>query len=222
MQGMNLRDLIEAARHNYGSKSMSYAGLSDKCGGKPTAARLQQYAKDDLENFPDPESIRGLQRGTGRSQQEIIFASARSLGLQVDSDFADALIIAGLSELPDSAIESMKSVGRELVNLSRKVETHADEPDAASTVKESERPEALPARAQQGSEPVAPADHPGEGQKIIPADVVPDNKGTIIELRGDEAKKYPAPPLEQLATHPKVTTAREHLDETTGERDENT
>lgn len=37
--------------------------------------------------------------------------------------------------------------------------------------------------------------------------------GSITELHGAEAAKYPAPPVEQLAAHPKVKTRREQLDE---------
>lgn len=60
---------------------------------------------------------------------------------------------------------------------------------------------------------VAPASDPGTGQKTGPDD-------SIIEFHGAEAEKYPAPPIEQLAAHPKVKTRREQLDEQTSGRDD--
>ncbi|GGJ74590.1 hypothetical protein GCM10007173_36970 [Glutamicibacter ardleyensis] len=53
---------------------------------------------------------------------------------------------------------------------------------------------------------VAPTSDTSQGQKTDPDD-------SIIEFHGAEAKKYPAPPIESLAAHPKVKTVREQLDE---------
>lgn len=122
MQEITLGDLIESSRHRRGEKSLSYAELAKLCGGKPTAARLQQYVTGDLKNFPDPDSIRGLAKGTRATPREIVLASARSLGLHIEPEAEDLLLIQGSSTLPDSALESLKSIGRELVNLSRKAD----------------------------------------------------------------------------------------------------
>lgn len=59
---------------------------------------------------------------------------------------------------------------------------------------------------------VAPTSDAGPGQKTGPDD-------SIIEFHGAEAEKYPAPPIEQLAAHPKVKTKREQLDEHANEQD---
>lgn len=119
MQEDTLGVLIEAARHSDGAKSLSYAALAKKCGGKPTAARLQQYVSTGLKNFPDPVSIQGLSSGLRTTTMEIILASARSLELQIDDGAKASLFINGISSLPVSAQESVKSKGRELVKLAR-------------------------------------------------------------------------------------------------------
>jgi len=201
MQEKTLGDLIEAARHSYGSKSLSYDALAKKCGGKPTAARLQQYVSTGLKNFPDPVSIEGLSVGLNTSAREVILASARSLGLPIDDAHEDSLFINGISSLPASAQESVRSIGRELVNLARKAENHA--PDEAT------RPNTKLARIRRA---MASEGDTRSEQKMEP------NYG-ITELHGEEARNIPVPPREQLAAHPKVKTTREKLDDETGERD---
>lgn len=197
----NLGDLIESARHSGGEKSLSYAELSKQCGGKPTAARLQQYVAGSLKNFPDPESIRNLSKGTRRTTKEIILASATSLGLHTEPDAEDLIFINGISTLPPSAAESLKSIGREMVNLSSKAD-HAEAPGPHTTTQ------------RQQLRAVAPIDHPGKGQKTGPEGF------SITEIHGAETAKYPAPPLEQLAAHPYFETEQEKFDRHFGERGE--
>jgi hypothetical protein len=95
MQGRTLADLIEVVRYR-GGKPLSYESLSRNCGGKSSAQRLQQYVTADLKNFPDPNTIHGLQRGTCQSIQAIIHAAARSLGLDVADTDPDSLVVAGV------------------------------------------------------------------------------------------------------------------------------
>lgn len=192
MQEKTLGDLIEAARHVRSEKSLSYVELAKACGGKPTAARLQQYVTGALKNFPDPESILGLAKGTQYSPKEIILASARSLGLNIESDPEDLIFISGISTLPPSASESLMSIGRELVNLSRKVDHEAqDEPETNPP-----SPRTLRAVGS-GREVVA-------GQKSTPGDL--------------EFLK----PLEreQMAAHPNVKLHRDKFDEIYGDAGE--
>lgn len=193
MQEKTLGDLIEAARHVRSEKSLSYAELAKACEGKPTAARLQQYVTGVLKNFPDPESILGLAKGTGNSPKEIVLASARSLGLNIESDPEDQIFINGISTLPPSAAESLMSIGRELVNLSRKVDHESQD-----------KPETNPP----GSRTLRAVGSSGE--------VV---QGQKIPHRDDPDFETP-PPLEQLAAHPYFKTKHEQFEEQHGERGE--
>ena len=199
MQEKTLGDLIEAARHSYGSKSLSYDALAKKCGGKPTAARLQQYVSMGLKNFPDPVSIEGLSVGLATTAREVILASARSLGLHIDDAAEDSLFINGISSLPASSQEAVKSIGRELVKLARNAENHAPQHE--------NRPNTKLAQLRQS---VAPEGDTRTGQKTQP-------EHGITELHGDEARNVPVPDPEQLAAKRGVKTRREQLDEETGE-----
>ncbi|RZU61770.1 hypothetical protein EV380_1348 [Zhihengliuella halotolerans] len=126
MTERTLADLIEAARQR-DTKPLSYDSLSKLCGGKPSPQRLNQYATGVLKNFPDPDSLRGLSRGTGHSIETLLRAAARSLGLTVGDDNDSAIIVAGASELPDSARDAVKSVVQELVQLASEAR-HAKDP----------------------------------------------------------------------------------------------
>ncbi|WP_139194702.1 hypothetical protein [Arthrobacter sp. UCD-GKA] len=153
MQGQTLADLIEADRYR-GSKSLSYESLSRNCGGKPSAQRLQQYVTTDLKNFPDPDTIRGIQRGTGHSAQTMIHAAARSLGLAVADTDPDSLVVAGVATLSPTSIESLKTIARELVTLTSEVH-HEDQ----------DKPEANPP-GKPTLRTIGTSGKAGQGQKI--------------------------------------------------------
>lgn len=205
MQEITLGDLIESSRHRRGEKSLSYAELAKLCGGKPTAARLQQYVTGDLKNFPDPDSIRGLAKGTRTTPREIVLASARSLGLHIETETEDLLLIQGSSTLPASALESLKSIGRELVNLSRKAD-HAPPQDHHDNLPDPHSKPPLRA--------VAPKGDTRPGQKASPEDL------GVTEIFGEEARNYPLPDLDQMAAHPNFKSKREKWEEAHGERGE--
>lgn len=193
MQEKTLGDLIEAARHVHSEKSLSYVELAKACGGKPTAARLQQYVTGSLKNFPDPESILGLAKGTRSTPKEIILASARSLGLEVESNPEDSIFINGFSTLPPSAAESLMSIGRELVNLSRKVDHDSQDKPQTNT------PSKRTLRAV------------GSSGEVIAGQKIPHPDDPDFET---------PPPIEQLAALPYARTHREKFDEVYGERGE--
>lgn len=70
------------------SRGLTYAQLEEACGGKPTAARLQQMAPRSptsgrLREFPDPDSVRGLARGLRKTELTVVLAAAESLDLDV-------------------------------------------------------------------------------------------------------------------------------------------
>ena len=111
---MTLSRLINLARRG---GEVSYERLSKACGGTPTAKRLHQYENGELKNFPDPETLRSLARGTGFSVTEIVFAAGRSLGLPVTDDDPDVLRIYGISEAPEKVVSLIRDLGREVAQL---------------------------------------------------------------------------------------------------------
>ncbi|HEX9227838.1 MAG TPA: hypothetical protein VF885_14465, partial [Arthrobacter sp.] len=94
----------------------SYSRLSEDCGGNPAARRIQQMANGarPMRNFPDPETVTALAAGLGVSTQEVLLASARSLGIDVDGT-SKALVIPGAMALPESAQRVVTDLARELL-----------------------------------------------------------------------------------------------------------
>lgn len=111
---LTLSRLINLARRG---GEVSYERLSKACGGTPTAKRLHQFENGELKNFPDPETLRALARGTGFSVTEIIMAAGRSLGLPVTDDDPDTLRIYGISQAPEKAVNLLRDLGREVAQL---------------------------------------------------------------------------------------------------------
>jgi hypothetical protein len=94
----------------------SYSRLSEDCGGFPAARRIQQMANGAraMRNFPDPETVTSLAAGLGVTTQEVLLASARSLGIDVDGT-SEALVIPGAMALPESAQRVVTDLARELL-----------------------------------------------------------------------------------------------------------
>lgn len=121
---MSQQDLASLLADVKAVRRWSYEAMSRACGGVPTGKRLFQLINSPLKNFPDPDTIRGLQRATGASVTEIVLAAARSLGLDVTSSDPDALHIPGISRAPDSTREALLALGREVSAI---VGEHDDE-----------------------------------------------------------------------------------------------
>jgi hypothetical protein len=100
------------------ARGWSFEAMSRACGGVPTGKRLFQLINSPLKNFPDPDTIRGLQRATGASTTEIVMAAARSLGLDVTETDPDALHVPGISGASDAARQALLEIGWELSTLS--------------------------------------------------------------------------------------------------------
>lgn len=103
-----------------GDRSMER--LSRDCGGRPSAAALQKMVSSDLKAFPDVETIRGLSRGLGAPVQEIIFACARSVGLQVAGESDDTLPITGGRNLPKSSQDALLTIAKDLIEAQAAVD----------------------------------------------------------------------------------------------------
>jgi hypothetical protein len=111
--------------------SRSYERLSKDCGGNPTANRLQQLATKGLNEFPTPDTIRGMSRGLGATVTDVTMACARSLDLNVRSGDPDALVLNGAGALPLEAQEVIQAVTRQMLNAWRAaVEAEADAAEA--------------------------------------------------------------------------------------------
>lgn len=127
--GMTLGQLINAGRRG---GEVSYERLSKACGGAPSAKRLHQLENSPLKNFPDPDTIRNLSRGTGFSVTEVIFAAARSLGLPVSTDDPDTIRIYGISQAPERVTRLIQDLGREIAELAADQTTSQDQLDLAA------------------------------------------------------------------------------------------
>lgn len=114
---MSQQDLASLLADVKSARRWSFEAMSRACGGVPTGKRLFQLINSPLKNFPDPDTIRGLQRATGASATEIVMAAARSLGLDVSDSDPDALHIPGISQAPDSTREALLALGREVSAL---------------------------------------------------------------------------------------------------------
>ncbi|PRB69488.1 hypothetical protein [Arthrobacter sp. MYb213] len=152
--------------------------------------------------------IQVLSKVLRRSPQLVAKAAMASMGVDMDSpaiDVPDAIRSSGKFSARDQRI--LLSV----IDVMRGDESeHID----STTILHSIREQGL-AKAgdwHKAVRPVAPTSDTSQGQKIEP-------EGSITELHGADAEKYPAPPIESLAAHPKVKTVREQLDEETNERD---
>lgn len=79
-----LEQLIKRVMHDSG---LSYRELArrDTTGGV-TYGRLNQIVRDGIDKFPEPQTIAGIAKALRCTQQEVIHAAARSLGLQVVAD----------------------------------------------------------------------------------------------------------------------------------------
>jgi hypothetical protein len=115
---LNLSDLILTRKG-----SRSYERLSKDCGGLPTANRLQQIATKELNEFPNPDTIRGLSRGLGSTITDVTLAAARSLGLNVRTGDPDALVLANAGLLPVEAQEVILAVTRQMLKAMNAAES---------------------------------------------------------------------------------------------------
>lgn len=148
--------------------------------------------RDLMDQTPQRKTVNAIADALGVNPIEILTASAKALGVPVETQ----PLSDNLDHLSDQQILL------ELATRLSRSKGQGNESTSTSTAKP------LRLRA------VAPTSDPSSGQKTGPDD-------SIIEFHGAEAEKHPAPPIEQLAAHPKVKTKREHLDEQTGDPDEN-
>lgn len=141
--------------------------------------------------------IEVLSKVLRRSPQIVAKAAIASMGVDMDSPTHD---------VPDAIRSSDKFSARDQRILLSVIDAMRE--DESGTDGQQGNQDPHPPRSLRA---VAPTRDTSQGQKTGPDD-------SIIEFHGAEAEKYPAPPIESLAAHPKVKTVREQLDEQTGER----
>jgi hypothetical protein len=94
----------------------SFERLSRDCGGIPKANRLNTLAAgQQINNFPDPPTIKGLSRGLNVSVTRVVLAAARSLDLNVSDSDPDELVLQGAGALPPESKQLLVSMSRQLL-----------------------------------------------------------------------------------------------------------
>jgi hypothetical protein len=85
----------------------------------PGAKALERMLYYPLKNFPDPATIRSLALGTGRSEQDIVDACCRSLGIEVtrSGSLLVAMLPEQLGELDEHEIMTIVAMIRSWVSL---------------------------------------------------------------------------------------------------------
>lgn len=93
----------------------SYEQLAALSGGRLSRARIQQIATREMKAFPDAATLAGLARALDVPVQEVVLATARSLGLEVRGGTSgDALLVPGGKNLSAPAQDALLTMAREL------------------------------------------------------------------------------------------------------------
>lgn len=93
----------------------SYERLAALSGGRLSRARIQQIATRELRSFPDAATLAGLAQALDVPVQEVVLATARSLGLEVRGGVhGDALLVPGGKRLSSPAQDALLTMAREL------------------------------------------------------------------------------------------------------------
>jgi len=95
-------------------KDDSYETISKRAGGVPKARALQSIVKDGFTRWPTTETIAGLSRALNVSQRELVLAAARTLGIDVEPENPNDLLLVGAGRLPDESKDMLKAISREM------------------------------------------------------------------------------------------------------------
>lgn len=189
----SLKGLIEMAVERHQTSARQLAFKAQEAGLKITYTTLNQIRSNTYKSVPGEQTLRAIAWLAG-VEDSVAFTAA---GQPVPGPPLADELPPGADNLSPKSRKAVVEMVRVLVDL----ETGNN---AQRTPDSNDTPTQLRA--------VAPTSNAGPGQKTGPDD-------SIIEFHGAEAEKYPAPPIEQLAAHPKVKTTREQLDEQTSEND---
>lgn len=93
----------------------SYEQLAALSDGRLSRARIQQIATREMKAFPDAATLAGLAQALDVPVQEVVLATARSLGLEVRGGASgDALLVPGGKKLSTPAQDALLTMAREL------------------------------------------------------------------------------------------------------------
>lgn len=187
----NLKSLVEmaVARHDKSVRQLAY--LAQEAGHKVTYTTLNHIRSGTYKSTPGEPTLRAIAY-LADVEDSVAFTAA---GQPVPGPPLADELPPGADNLSPKSRKAIVEMVRVLVDL-----------ETGSNAQRTPDPNDAPTQLRA----VAPTSNPSPGQKTGPDD-------SIIEFHGAEAEKYPAPPIEQLAAHPKVKTQREQLDEQTSD-----
>lgn len=217
-QPQTLIELAELAVTKRQASGRRLAELAQNEGFALASTTFNHIRAGRYKSTPTDETIRAIGWLAGVSD-EVAFAAA--------GQKAPGLPLA--DELPPGADNLSAKARKTIIDLTRVLIEY----EAGSNEQDQQPNEPIePLRA------VAPTSNSGTGQKtelpdspeeaiaklrLKKAQATEGSEGFgITEIHGAEAEKYPAPPIEQLAAHPKVKTRRELLEDETGEHGDET
>lgn len=188
-----LKGLIEMAVERHQTSARQLAFKAQEAGLKITYTTLNQIRSNTYKSVPGEQTLRAIAWLAG-VEDSVAFTAA---GQPVPGPPLADELPPGADNLSPKSRKAVVEMVRVLVDLEagNNAERSSSEPTKVS---------------RHQSHGVASESNLGQEQKTGPDD-------SIIEFHGAEAQKYPAPPIEQLAAHPKVKTRREQLDEQTGD-----
>lgn len=191
----NLKGLMEMAVERHDKSVRQLAFMAQDAGHKATYTTLNHIRSGTYKYTPGEATIKAIAYLAG-VEDSVAFTAA---GQPVPGPPLADELPPGADNLSPKSRKAVVEMVRVLVDLEA----------GNSAERTSSEPTKISRHQSHGG---APESNLGQEQKTGSDD-------SIIEFHGAEAEKYPAPPIEQLAAHPKVKTRREQLDEQTGERD---
>ncbi|WP_313813028.1 hypothetical protein [Glutamicibacter sp.] len=194
-----LGELIQAAQDRYGWSTRDMEREADKHGLRMAHSNFSRLKLEPVVAIKATQ-IQALAKVLRISEQTVARAAISSMGVDLDEKLAD----------PGDALRSAADLSERDKRILLSALTAMRQEESSDDAKSNTPKQAHIAPRLRAVEP--DSDHPGKEQKTEPEGF------SITEIHGAETAKYPVPPIEQLAAHPKVKTTREWLDETTGER----
>lgn len=190
----SLKGLVELALRRHDTSARQLAFKAQEGGHKITYTTLNHIRNNTYRSIPGAVTLKAIAWLAGVDESVAFTAAGQPVP---GPPLADELP-PGADHLSPKSRKAVVEMVRVLVDL--EAGNNAERPTTQDSPTTNLRA-------------VAPTSDTSQGQKTEP-------EGSIIEFHGAEAEKYPAPPIESLAAHPKVKTVRERLDEESGERDD--
>lgn len=110
--------------------SKSYDMIEKASGGEVSAKRLQKLVNNSFTRLPEPGLFKALSLAFNVSQRELVLAAARTLGIDVQDENPDDLLLVGAGKLPQENQDLLKTTSRELQRWMEKIASSENEPVA--------------------------------------------------------------------------------------------